>query len=132
VNLPCTIYWESSYPSAPSPVIKSCHDDADGESKDYDLLVPNWSAAFDTTERHAPNFLIAVLVDAESAVEDSLAKASDLALPSQPPVSTCFLAPNASYKFPDTPSLVTSASASEVCMSACASCSLCFAHGYPF
>jgi len=35
VNLACTIYWESPCPSTPASVIKSCHNDAYGESKDY-------------------------------------------------------------------------------------------------
>jgi len=47
LNLPCTIYWES-----PCPSIKSCHNDADRESKDCDLLVSNLLAVFSTTGGH--------------------------------------------------------------------------------
>jgi len=35
VTLACTIYEESPCHSALSSVIKSCHNDADGKSKDY-------------------------------------------------------------------------------------------------
>ncbi len=54
---------------------------------------------------------------AEFAVEDGLTKAGDLSPHSQPPVSGCFLTPNISDKFPNAPSLVTSSTTSEVCMS---------------
>ncbi len=75
VNSPCTIYWESPCPSALSSVNKSCHDDADadGESKDYDLLVSDLSAVFSTTGGHViPKFSAAVFLDAEFTVEDGL------------------------------------------------------------
>ncbi len=111
VNLPCTIYWESPCASAASSVVKLCHSDADCESKDSDLLVSNLLAIFSTTSRHAiPSF------DSVFAVESGSTMAGDFSPCLQPLVSGCFLAPNVADKFPESPGLVTSATAPEVCM----------------
>jgi len=49
-------------------------------------------------------------------MEDGLTKAGDLSLHLQPLVSACFLASIAADKFPDSPVLVTSATAPDVCV----------------
>ncbi len=88
VNLPATIYLESPCPSAPSSVIKPCQDNADGESKDCDLLASNHCSCCYNRGHVIPSFSVAALMDMEFYVEDAINKAG-LFLHSQPPVLTC-------------------------------------------
>jgi len=115
LTLACTINGKTPCPSAPSFVIKSYYNDADGETKEYAihnhgdnfanhtdnahsaLLVSHLFAVFSITRGCViPNFSAAVFLDAEMVVKDNLTKAGVFPTHSQAPLPACFKASNTS------------------------------------